>query len=106
MVPEFLEFADRWDSCPEDPEAACRTVGFILHQLAQQRCIGELSESRFVDAVLSIQTDYVLPAGLALTVCNTVDGWTAVQLRRPSKDEPSTYFEFLPETGEFRTVRL
>src|SRR5687767_7720938 len=102
---EYLRSLEGMDA-DDDPKAACHALGAVLHDLARKRCAGELSEGRFIDAVLYIQANYVAPAGFTLTVCNTLDNWTVFQLRQNSREEPCASFEFLPHTGEFRLLGL
>ncbi len=85
-------------------EAVCRAIGDLLKELAQSRCSGKISEEIFIEAVLKIEAEQVMPSGLTLTASNTIDNWIVFKLRVKSCEEPCASFEFLPEAGEFRRV--
>ena len=106
MLPELYRFAATWAPHVSDPEASCRAAGALLQDLAQKRSTEKLSERCFIDAVLFIQTNFLEPIDLTLTVSKTIDGWTAVGVRQKHRHEHCASFEFLPETGEFRHIAV
>ena len=88
----------------EHLEGVCQAIGLLLKDLAQGRCSGVISEERFVDTVLKIEAEQVIPGGFTLTASNTHDDWTVFKIKMNGSGETCAAFEFLPETGEFRRV--
>jgi len=84
-------------------EAVCREIGDALHGLARARASGALSEADFVQAVLVIEEREITPHGFTLSASNTLDNWTVFTVRVQGCRQSCATFEFLPETGEFRT---
>lgn len=81
----------------------CEKIGRRLEELARGRAEGLLTEPEFVDGVLQVEAVEVAPHGFALTASNTIDDWTVFKLRQIGCSEPCAAFEFLPQTGEFRS---
>jgi hypothetical protein len=88
----------------EHLERVCQAIGLLLKELAHGRCSGVISEESFVDTVLKIEAEQVIPGGFTLTASNTLDDWTVFKIKMNGSGETCAAFEFLPETGEFRRV--
>ena len=88
----------------EHLEGVCQAIGLLLNELAHGRCRGVISEESFVDTVLKIEAEQVIPGGFTLTASNTLDDWTVFKIKMNGSGETCAAFEFLPETGEFRRV--
>lgn len=84
-------------------EAVCREIGGELERLARARASEAMSEAEFVAAVLEIEAREITPHGFTLTASNTRDDWTVFTVRVQGCKQACATFEFLPETGEFRT---
>lgn len=72
--------------------------------VTQAHTSGILGEQGFVEVLLRLEEEKAAPFGFVLTASNTYDDWTVVALRMKGVSEPCASFEFLPSTGEFRTV--
>ena len=80
----------------------CRVIGEQLHGLAHLLAVGLITEKRFTELLLQIESKQVSPHGFVLTASNTIDNWTVFKLRVAGCEEACAQFEFRPETGEFR----
>jgi hypothetical protein len=89
------------DKC-NDSQSVCERIEHLLESLARGRANGAISEKGFVELLLKIEREQVVPSGFRLTASNTLDNWTVFEIREKGETTPCASFEFLPESGEFR----
>ena len=82
----------------------CREIEATLLTVTNAHAAGLIGEQGFVEVLLRLEEEKAAPFGFVLTASNTYDDWTVVALRLKGVSQPCASFEFLPSTGEFRTV--